>query len=128
MKALDEVLMDKLAKKCSKETIDLYSKIHRILVDLSPRNVNYDIFPIYITYYNIKTDKVFALIYLNKDYLDVGVSLGDKHKYPEVKSAKHMKYPGITKYIRIKTSKDIKNSTKEILRDSYSKIDSSEDD
>jgi len=128
MKLLDDVLMSKLAKKCSKNTVDLYSKIHRMIIGLSPRNVNYDIFPIYITYYNIKADKVFALIYLNKDYLDVGVSLGKKHKYTEAKSAKYMKYPGITKYIRIKTSRNIKNSTKEILKDSYSIIDSSEDD
>ncbi|KAF0134831.1 MAG: hypothetical protein FD145_399 [Candidatus Saganbacteria bacterium] len=117
------LLTNKLEKKCSGEIRELYKKLHKLIVNVSKRNINYDIYPIYITYYNIKTDKVFVVIYLNRDFLNIGISLDEKQKYKGVKSADYMKYPGITKCVRVDDSKDINIKLKNIIAISYKKMD-----
>jgi len=93
--------------------------LHKSIIRLAKNNIDFDIYPIYVTYYNIKTDRVFVIIYLNKDFLEVGFALNKKQKYKGVKDAGFMKYPGITKYIRIESHGDIGANIRKIMALSY---------
>ena len=109
-----KVLLVKLNMKCSEDSKKAYLKLHKLLMGLG--NIEFRVFPLYITYRNIKTDKVFVVIYPKREYLDVGISYkGGKTSKVAMKSAKHMKYPGITKSIVIKKTSDLTNAVNEII-------------
>lgn len=97
----------------------LFADLNNAIIKISPNNIRHDKYPIYVTYYNLNTDLVFAVIYPKKEYIEIGLYLKKTDPIKGLKSAAHMKYPNITKSIIIKKPKDIDNTLRHIIKISY---------
>lgn len=99
----------------SKLLLNLDTAIMRIC----PKNIGCDEYPIYKTYYRMDTDIVFAVVYPTKEHIEIGIYLKKGDIIDGLISAKHMKYPNISKAIVIKKNKDINMKLKCLLKTAY---------
>ncbi len=92
----------------------MFEKLHEAILSANP-NIEYRIFPIYISYY--LADRNVVIVYfrgkfVSNDELDVGLGLREKPKNFQFISASYMHYYGVNYSIKLK---DVKEITKEFI-------------
>ena len=106
---MDQVLPN-LKKKLGDKWL-LFKTIHQDILSIH-RNIDFRVFPIYISYY--LDERMIAVVYfggkfVTKHDLNVGLSLRKRPKSKRFVGAKYMKYPGIVYSIKLSNRANVPN-------------------
>jgi len=112
-KVLDEEIFNKMKSKNWDDLRLVFQVLHKKILSLN-KNIRGKLYTIYIQYSD--KEKVIAVVYYSKSGFDVGLALPNSVKDKKLKSAKYMRYPGITKCYMVKTKKDINSKLNKWLK------------
>ena len=109
-----------IAKKQVKDKISkLFADLNTAIMKINQKSIGCDKYPIYVAYYNLITDVVFAVVYPKKEFIEIGLNLKKTDMVKGLKSAEHMKYSHITKSIILRKGQDLNQELKLLLKCSF---------